>query len=76
MKWYLVDICGEISEECKPIPKQYQTRELAEKYGKDYFKSLEQWQKNLRTEFYVAFGTFNKRNYSFNFSECINCMEG
>lgn len=74
MGWYLIDICGEISEECKKLPKKYQTRKAAEQFGKDYFNSLETWQKNLRTEFYVAFGYFNKRKYDFNFSECVNCM--
>lgn len=75
-QFYLIDICGEISEECEPIPEKYQTREAAEKYGKDYFKSLSDWQQKLRTEFYVAFGTFNRKNYSFNFTECIDCMKG
>lgn len=74
--WYLIDICGEISEGCKKLPKKYQTRKAATQYGKDYFKSLEQWQQNLRTEFYIAFGTFNRKNYSFNFTECIDCMKG
>lgn len=75
-QFYLIDCCGDWNEECNPIPEQYQTMEAAEQYGKDYFQSLEQWQKDLRTEFYVAFGTFNRRKYSFNFTECIDCMEG
>lgn len=74
-KWFLIDICGELAEDITELSTQYQTREKAIQYGLDYWNSLEKWQKDLRTEFYITYGTFNKKAYSFNFSEYHNCMK-
>lgn len=71
-KWYLIDVCGEIAEDITELPIKYQTREKAIEYGLNYWKALVDWQKNVRTEFYVALCTI-KRNGTYKEYESYDC---
>lgn len=59
-KWYLVDVCGDFYEEVTPLPEFCKTVEQAIAYGKDYWNQLVDWQKKLRSEFYVSFMELNE----------------
>lgn len=54
-KWYLVDVCGDFYEEVTEVPEDHQTMDKAIEYGKEYWNQLVDWQKKLRSEFYVSY---------------------